>query len=89
MQKKDSIRNRTVYVKYCIHVKHNVPLDLISFNWTLKHVSVKCQIVVNTCQCGNLKYITYQDIETKVEGQMGKMAIKKLIATTVSSREMG
>ena len=33
-------------VKYYIHVKHNIPLDLISMNWTLKHVSVKGQIVV-------------------------------------------
>ena len=58
-------------------------------NWTLKHVSVKGQIVVKTCQSGSLKYIKYQDIETEVEGQNVKMAIKKLIATTVSSREMG
>ena len=31
-------------VKYYIHVKH-IPLDLVSMNWTLKHVSVKGQIV--------------------------------------------
>ena len=34
------------YVEYCIHVKHNIPLDLISMNWTLKHIAVKGQIVV-------------------------------------------
>ena len=45
-QKKDSIRNELVYVKYCIHVKHNIPLDLITTNCTLEHVSVKGQIVV-------------------------------------------
>ena len=50
-------RKRMVYVKYCIHVKHNIPLDLISMNWTLKHVSVKGQIVVKTCESGNLKKI--------------------------------
>ena len=65
-------QNRKVYVKYCIHVKHNILLDLICTNWTLKHVSVKGQIVVRTCHSGNLKYIKYQDIETEVEGQMEK-----------------
>ena len=58
------------YVKYCIHVKHNIPLDSITTNWTLKHISVKGQIVVKTCQSGSLKYIKYQDIETEAEGQM-------------------
>ena len=59
---------RMGYVKYCIHTRHNIPLSLISLNWTAKHVSVKGQIVVKTCQSA-------------------KMADKKLIATTVSSRE--
>ena len=63
-------------VKYCIHVKHNIPLDSITTNWTLKHMSVKGQIVVKTCQSGNLKYIKYQDIETEVEGQMEKWQSK-------------
>ena len=78
-----------VYVKYCIHEKHNIPLDSITTNWTLKHISVKGQILVKTCQGGNLTYIKYQDIETEVEGQMEKWQSKKLIATTVSSRENG
>ena len=56
-------QNRMGYVKYSIHVKHDVPLDSITTNRTLKHVSVKGQIVVKTCQSGNLKYIKYQDIE--------------------------
>ena len=81
-------QKRMVYVKYCIHVKHNIPLDSITTNWTLKHIPVKGQIVVKTCQSGILKYIKYQEIETEVEGQKenGK---QKLIATTVSSRERG
>ena len=33
-------------------------------------VSVKGQIVVKTCQSGNLTYIKYQDIEAEVEGQV-------------------
>ena len=82
-------QKRMVYIKYCIHVRHNIPLDLISMNWTLKHVSVKGQVVVKTCQSGSLKYIKDQDIETEVECQMEKWQSKKLIATTVSNRETG
>ena len=52
-------------------------------------MSVKGQIVVKTCQSGDLTYIKYQDIETDVEGQMEKWQPKKHIATTVSSREIG
>ena len=63
-------QKRMECVEYCIFVKHNIHLDLISLNWTLKHVSVKGQIVVKTCQSGSLKYINCQDIETEVEGQM-------------------
>ena len=52
-------------------------LDSIPTNWTLKHISVKGQIVVKTCQSGNQKHIKYQDIETEVEGQMEKWQSKK------------
>ena len=69
-------KKRMGYVKYCIHEKHNIPLDSITTNWTLKHISVKGQIVVKTYQCGNLTYIKYQDIETDVEGQMEKWQSK-------------
>ena len=34
---------RLGFVKYCIHTRHNIPLSLISLNWTAKHVSVKGQ----------------------------------------------
>ena len=47
-------QKRIGYVKYCIHEKHHIPLDSIITNWTLKHISVKGQIVVKTCQSGNL-----------------------------------
>ena len=52
----------------CIHTRHNIPLSLISLNWTAKHVSVKGQIVVKTCQSGSLKFSKHQD---------AKMADKK------------
>ena len=80
---------RMGYVKYCIHARHNIHLSLISLNWTSKHVSVKGQIVVKTCQSGSLTFSKHQDVEDEVEEQVQKMAHKKLIATTVSSREKG
>ena len=64
------------YVKYCTHEKHNISLDSITTNWTLKHILVKGQIVVKTCQNGTLTYIKYHDIEAEAE-ENGKMAIKK------------
>ena len=63
---------RMGYVEYCFHTRLNIPLDSITTNWTLKHIAVRGQIVVKTCQSGNLKCIKYQDIETEVEGQMEK-----------------
>ena len=63
-------QKRMVYVKYCIHEKDNLPLDSITANWTLKHISVQGQTVVKTCQSGNITYIKYQDIEAEVKGQM-------------------
>ena len=82
-------QKRMRYVKYYIHEKHNILLDSITANWTLKHISVKGQIVVKISQNGTLTYIKYQGIEAEVEEQMEKWQSKKLIATTVSSREIG
>ena len=31
-------------VKYCIHTRHNIPLSLISLNWTSNYVSIKGQM---------------------------------------------
>ena len=67
---------RMWYVKYCIHMRHNILLSSISLNWTSKYVSVKGQIVVKTCQSGSLKYIKYQDVEDEVEEQMQKWQTK-------------
>ena len=67
---------RMGYVKYCIHTRHNILLSLISLNWTSKHVSVKGQIVVKTCQSGSLKFSKYQDVEDEVEEQMQKWQTK-------------
>ena len=70
-------QKRVGYLKYCTHVKHNILLDSIPTNWTLKHIAVKGQIAVNTCQSGTLTYIKYQDVEAEVEEQMEKWQSKK------------
>ena len=68
---------RMGYVKYCTHTGHNIPLSLISLNWTAKHVSVKGQIVVKTCQNGSLKFSKNQDVDDdEVEEQMQKWQTK-------------
>ena len=59
-------------VTYCIHMRHNIPLNSISLNWTSTYVSVKGQTVVKTCQSGSLEYIKDQDTESEVEDQMEK-----------------
>ena len=68
---------RMRYVKYCIHMRHNIPLSSSSSNWTSKYVSVKGQIVVKTCQSGSLKYIKCQDVEDEIEEQMQKNGKQK------------
>ena len=40
-------------------------LQLIRLRRTLKHVSVEVQIVVKTCQSGNVKYINYKTLKQK------------------------
>ena len=57
-------------------IRDNIPLSLISMNWTAKHVSVKGQIVVKTCQNASLKFSKYQDVEDEVEEQMQKWQTK-------------
>ena len=74
---------RMVYVKYCIHMKHNVPLESITTNWTMKYVSIKGQIVVKTVQSGNLKIHQIPRCRSRSRRTNAKMAVKKLIATTV------
>ena len=56
------------YVKSRIHKKtRRPPLEMISLNWITKHVTVKGQIVVKTCQDGSLKFNKYQDVEDEVD----------------------
>ena len=69
----DNERNKFIS---CINKKHGVPLYLISLNWTTKHVSVKGQIVVKTCQDGSLKFSKYQDVEDEVDELMQKWQTK-------------
>ena len=41
-------KKRMGYVKYYVPMKHNVPLESINTNWTMKYVSINGQIVVKT-----------------------------------------
>ena len=73
MEAEERFYNKRIgYVKSRINKKHGVPLYLISLNWTAKHVSVKGQIVVKTCQDGSLKFSKYQDVEDEVDELMQK-----------------
>ena len=65
-------QKRMGYVKYCIHMRHKIPLNSVSLHWNSKHVSVKGKIVVKTCQSGSLKSFKYQDIESEVGDQIEK-----------------
>ena len=76
---------RMVYVNYYIHMKHNVPLESITTNWTMKYISINGQIVVKT---EKWKPQIHQ-IQNRSRRTNAKMAVKKLIATTVSKREKG
>ena len=82
-------QKRMGYVKYCIHVKHNIPLDLITMNWTLKaHIGQRPD-------CGkNMPKRKPQEHQiprhrNRSRGSNGKLAIKRLIATTVSKSRDG
>ena len=76
MLKKDSTIKEWCTSNTAYHTRHNIPLSLISLNWTSKYVSVIGQIVVKTCQSGSLKFIKYQDVEDEVEEQMQKWQTK-------------
>ena len=77
MEAEERFYNKRIgYVKSCINKKYGVPLYSISLNWTTKHVSVKGQIVVKTCQDGSLKFSKYQDVEDEVDDLMQKWQTK-------------
>ena len=73
MEAEERFYNKRIgYVKSCINAKHGIPLHSISLNWNTKHVSIKGQIVVKTCQDGSLKFSKYQDVEDEVDELMQK-----------------
>ena len=77
MEAEERFYNKRIgYVKSCINKKYGVPLYSISLNWNTKHVSVKGQIVVKTCQDGSLKFSKYQDVEDEVDELMQKWQTK-------------
>ena len=71
-------QKRMGFVKYCIHMRQEIHLNLISLNWTSKYVSVKGQIAVKTCQSGSLKFSKFMDTESEEEEQREKWQSKKI-----------
>ena len=64
----DRFHNKRMgYIKYCINMKHNVGLESIITNWTMKWVSIKHQIVEKTAQSGNLQHMQHKDIDAEFE----------------------
>ena len=76
-------QKRKVYVKCCIHVKHNIPLD-----FDLHELDTEARISQRPdCDKNVTEYYKKPGHRNRSRRSNGKMAIKKLIATTVSSRE--
>ena len=74
MEAEERFYNKRIgYVKSCINKKYGIPLHSISLNWNTKHVSVKGQIVVKTCQDGSLKF---SNVEDEVDELMQKWQTK-------------
>ena len=74
-------QKRMEYVKYFIHVRHNIPPNSISLNWTSKHVSVKGQIVVK-----NVKVDLSSISSTKTLNLRSKINWKNGTVETVQRR---
>ena len=82
-------QKRLGYIKSSMHSKYKVPLAQIKLNRMTKRVSVNGQVVARTCENGSLKYHKYHDIEKEVGVCTNEWLIKKLVPTTVSSRDVG
>ena len=67
-------QRRMGYVKYCVHMKHNVPLDSITTNWTLKH-NDHVEHDMNDCTdertrtMRNITYATGEQIDIVTENE--------------------
>ena len=70
-------QKRLGYIKICLNKKHEIPLTKITVNRVKKHVSVKGQKVVRTCESGSLKYHKFQNIEEEVEDYTDDWLSKK------------
>ena len=68
-------QKRMEYVKYWIHVKNNIPLDSITTNWTLKHISVKGQICGKDMSKRKPKVHQIRRHRNRSQRPNGKMAI--------------
>ena len=62
MDADERFQERLGYIKCCLNKKHEIPLNRVK-----KHVSVRGQEVVRTCENGSPKYHQFQNVEKEVE----------------------
>ena len=82
-------RKRLGYIKYVINQKKGIELHWIQLNLQRKSITINEPTVARINASGLLKYNKYEDLEDEVPESHGKMVDTKLVATTVSSREIG
>ena len=80
-------RKRIGFVKFAINKNKGILLHHIRLSHEKKSVTINGQIIAKTDDNGMLKYNIYEDIDEDVQALMTKWLTKKLVATTVSSRE--
>ena len=77
------------YVKCAIVKIKGIAIHHIKLNLEMKTITIDGQIIAKTDDTGVLKYNKYEDVDEEVQELMAKWLKKKLVATTVSSREKG
>ena len=84
---KDSTK-KLGYIKYVINEKKGIELHWRQLNLRKESITINGQIVAKIENSGLLRYYKHEDVEDEVQKLMEKMVDKKVVATTVSSREV-
>ena len=82
-------KKRLGYIKYAINKSTGIKLHWIKLNLDKRSISVYGQLAARVENNSFLKYFKYESVEDEVRNLNGQMVDKKLVATTVSSREIG
>ena len=81
-------RKRLGFIKCMIRKIKGIALHWIQMSYEKKSITIDGQFIAMIDASGKLRYNKYEDIDEEVQYQM-KKAVKKLVTTTVSSREKG